>query len=147
MRRRDLAKMHSLHIHMLIWLPPAVFWCRIYYLKDNSEEEYATCEWEIPGQLQYTASHCSLKDSLEKPNFLLYLALILGIIYGVFLYRKDLARLKRLTFDIHFLITIAIRCLSSFSGFTIWPSYYSLPFNSNSPAKGLWLWFLVECGI
>ncbi|KAF2823074.1 hypothetical protein CC86DRAFT_75822 [Ophiobolus disseminans] len=111
---------------------------------------FPDCHWETPGEMQFTSSQCWLKSALEHPNSAIfatgYRFIALVAIAAFVVYRNRPRQLKTIAFWLHFMITIVIRCLTTFSGFTIYSNWSSLIWNSNSLIKGLWLWLLVQNG-
>ncbi|KAF2108746.1 hypothetical protein BDV96DRAFT_605497 [Lophiotrema nucula] len=63
---------------------------------------------------------------------------------GTLVWIRSPKNLKVFAFWLHFLTTLAIRCVSSISGWMVLPSHYAIIFNSNSIGKPLFLWLLVE---
>jgi hypothetical protein len=121
------------------------------FLKDNYKGLYTACFWEEPGQMRTTSSVCPVnRDVFETPTQrgwpIFYAFLGATFVFSHIVCRNSPRRLMQVTFWLHFLITIAIRSLSTFSGWTTQPGWSSLIWNSNSPGKICWLWLLVECG-
>ena len=140
----DLTKMHLLHGLVLLFLPTLLFWITLNSINDTWPLWFESCKpWGDPGQLQTNPSTCIFKDTLEKPNPILYLPLLIATAYALVNHRNSPEKLKRFTFGLHFLTTFVIRCLSSFSGWMTLPSYHFLLFNSNSPGKAFWLMLLI----
>lgn len=138
---------HEIHTHLLVWGPLALFWLILNCVRYAYAPQFAGCVWSFPAVLEDVTSECPIGAFLEQPRPYIYAALISTVLLSTILYRRHPEKLKRVTFYIHFVITLAIYCLTSFFGYTTYvdaPAYYFLPFCWNSPARPLWLWWLVE---
>jgi hypothetical protein len=151
----DFFSAHNFYLLLLLWLPVWVFWYFLSGFKHPARETNPSCTWHALEEdwsvLQNAPMHCPYnKDFFEKPTsqfFLLFYALLgLAFTAALIAYHNQPRNLKRATFYLHILITAAIRCLSSFSGFTTLHNWSSLIWNSNSEGKIVWLWLLVENG-
>jgi len=141
------------HIIALLLLPPTLFWYSIERLRTNYPDTHASCNWQtpswLPKEMQNVSSPCPIdKHFLETPTqpvcLLAYALSSLALVFFLVAYRNRPRTLLQISFWLHFLVTVAIRCLSSFSGLTTKFSWPSLIWNSNSPGKLAWLWILVE---
>jgi hypothetical protein len=146
----DLTKMHGLHTLGLVLLPTFVFWVATFSISQNWPSWFDTCpplDGSSPLQTDGpNPINCAFKDILESQHFLFCVPFLMANLYALIRYRKAPGKLKKFAFGIHALLTLAIRCLSSFSGMMISPSWYFLIWNSNSPGKFLWLILLIGLG-
>ncbi|KAF2791957.1 hypothetical protein K505DRAFT_376389 [Melanomma pulvis-pyrius CBS 109.77] len=147
--RPDILKMPVLHSAAILFLPPLFFWITVDAISESWPSWFETCPVTggcVPAQgntNEPSPMNCAFKDILERPNMYMYILFLVANLSALFKYRDAPEKLKKCTFVLHLLTTLAIRCLSSFSG--IWTSD-SYPFNlpsSNSPGKIFWLFSLV----
>lgn len=147
-----LGSSHNWHVQLLLWLPTSLFWFALERHRIASPESYTSCVWdgENPDEMQTTSSLCWVKDVLESPRsrfFMIgYFLILVAFLFTFMVYRNHLSKMKDAAFRLLIIITVVIRCLSSYSGLTTLPNWSTLIWNSNSPGKGVWMWLLVECG-
>ena len=89
-------------------------------------------------------SSCAFIDKLERPVALVYLFIFVTTIYALLEHRTAPEKLKRFILGLVFFTTTAIRCLSSYSGWTFGRNFSFLLFLSNSLGRAIWLWYLIS---
>ena len=139
-----------MHLQIIVWSPLYFFWYALWRIEVEAPGTFPDCFYDQPGEMQFTSSACWLKAALEKPtstySVACYRVAFFAAVTTLILCRKRPLQLKAMAFWMHFLITITIRCLTTFSGYTTLPHWSSLIWNSNSIFKGLWLWLLIQNG-
>lgn len=160
----DVTKAYDLHAFGLCFIPPFIFWMVVSVLYNGTEEvdvidlyrqdvpqrglsRLAGCDPWFPGTLANNTSGCEFKDFIERPSWPIHAPILVALILGTMIFHRSPTNLKRFAFGFNFIITSAIRCLSSFSGRMALSTWSFLPWNSNSAAKAFFMWFLVELGI
>ncbi|RMZ73646.1 hypothetical protein GMOD_00009391 [Pyrenophora seminiperda CCB06] len=146
----------------LICLPPILFWGNLWRLENYPMTGTLPCPCQDPSEVHNVSSSCPIdKHLLETPTQPLWLFAYtfwcLALVVSLIAYRNRPERLLRVTFWLQFLITVAIRCLSTFSGRTTQVYDYLIPpadndnsqvllsWNSYSIFKAGWIWPIIEC--
>ncbi|KAI1570538.1 hypothetical protein PtrCC142_009640 [Pyrenophora tritici-repentis] len=142
----------DLHIIALLCLPPLLFWVFISPLQCGFPQAYASCDWRYwsdSSEARNVSSSCPIdKHLFETPTqpvcLMAYAILSLVLVFSLIACRSCPRSLLKVSFWLQFLVTVAIRCLSSFSGLTTQLGWSALIWNSNSIGKFVWLWIMVE---
>ncbi|KAF2650305.1 hypothetical protein K491DRAFT_720853 [Lophiostoma macrostomum CBS 122681] len=129
---------------IILIAPMAIFWILLQMI-DWCSVLFVGCEiWDNPGSLASKGTTCDIKDIMEQPSWSFHAGILLLSISIVLYYRQNLEMLKRSALFLSSAITTIIRCLSSFSGRVSSSRFSWVIFNSNSPAKVVWLSLLLE---
>ncbi|KAF2825365.1 hypothetical protein CC86DRAFT_407575 [Ophiobolus disseminans] len=136
--------MDALIITALLWLPGPFIWMCV--------------RFAIPGHMSRWSLNWTPKDQIwwhhqrskpEHPAYLILLCICAIIIRN----RRKITQLKTTLFWLIFATTLAIRCLSSFSGMLnlnigVWSEFWIyFPLNGSCVLKALFLHFIIESSI
>lgn len=142
----NLVEEHLLRELAILLVPTLVFMLLINGFSGGGLSAFKGCgEDDSQGNSTSTDSACAFTHFLERPIWLCHGGIVLAPVAALITYRHDMKSLKRAAIRLSFGITLIIRCLSSFSGWATSSGRLYLVWNSNSPGKVFWLWFLVRC--